>query len=233
MNKPIIIDPDVAAFARQELIEWFKTSSRVFPWRDDHDPYRVLIAEMMLRRTQARQVVAVYQRFLHLYPDVYHLDQAPPEEVASVLYPLGLAWRAGNFKLLAHEIVAHHKGVVPRERQELLALTGVGPYVAEAVRCFAFNEPAVIVDTNTVRVAARYFGFAYKPESRRRKPVIQAVASLVKEQQPASSNYALLDFAATICRAQKPEHGSCPLASHCSYYRNTQHQKTSKTTVYR
>jgi A/G-specific adenine glycosylase len=212
---------------QRELLKWFKISARVFPWRGDHDPYHVLIAEMMLRRTQARQVIAVYQRFLHRYPDVHHLDGAPAEEVASVLYPLGLAWRAGNFKLLAHEIVIHHNGVVPREREALLALTGVGPYVAEAVRCFAFNEPAVIMDTNTVRVAARYFGFAYNPESRRRKPVIQAVTSLVDEQQPASSNYALLDFAATVCRAQKPEHTRCPLAAHCAYYRQTQQETTS------
>jgi A/G-specific adenine glycosylase len=219
MSESITIDPDAAAFARQELLNWFKTSARVFPWRHDHDPYHVLIAEMMLRRTQACQVVAVYQRFLHLYPDVNHLDRAPENEVAAALYPLGLAWRARNFKLMAHEVVIRHNGVIPREREALLALTGVGPYVTEAVRCFAFNERGVIMDTNTVRVAARYFGFAYNPESRRRKPVIQAVSHLVDERYPASSNYALLDFAATICRAQKPEHDRCPLASRCHYYR--------------
>ncbi len=219
MTDSISVDPDAAVFARQELLKWFQTSARIFPWREDHDPYHVLIAEMMLRRTQAHQVVAVYQRFLQLYPDVQCLYQAPAEEVASVLYPLGLVWRAGNFKLLAHEIVTRHNGMVPQERTALLALTGVGPYVAEAVRSFAFNEVAVIVDTNTVRVAARYFGFAYNPESRRRKPVIQAVASLVDEQQPARSNYALLDFAATVCRAQKPEHTRCPLAERCAYYK--------------
>ncbi len=231
MNETITADSDTAAFARQELLNWFKTSARAFPWRHDHDPYHVLIAEMMLRRTQARQVVAVYQRFLHLYPDIHHLDQAPAEEVASVLYPLGLAWRAVNFKLLAHEIVTRHNGMVPREREALLALTGVGSYVAEAVRCFAFNEPAVIVDTNTVRVAARYFGFTYNAESRRRKPVIHAVGCLVDEQQPASSNYALLDFAAVVCSAQKPEHTHCPLAACCAYYRKARQQTTSFTTA--
>ncbi len=185
----------------------------------------------MLRRTQARQVVAVYERFLRKYPDVYHLDQAPAEEVAAILYPLGLGWRAGNFKILARELVSRHKGIVPRQREALLALTGVGPYVAGAVRCFAYNEPAVIVDTNTVRVAARYFGFDYNPESRRRKPVIQAVSCLVDERHPASSNYALLDFAASVCKTQKPEHNKCPLASRCAYYKMIQRDQEQKTSL--
>ncbi len=231
MSEHISVDPDAARFARQELLEWFKTAARVFPWRSGSDPYNVLIAEMMLRRTQARQVVAVYERFLWKYPDAYHLDQAPAEEVAVVLYPLGLGWRADNFKILARELVSRHKGIVPRQREALLALTGVGPYVAEAVRCFAYNEPAVIMDTNTVRVAARYFGFDYNPESRRRKPVIQAVSRLVDEQHPSSSNYALLDFAAVVCKAQKPEHNKCPLAPRCAYYKKVQLDQEDKTSI--
>ncbi len=231
MSELISVDPDAARFARQELLEWFKTAARVFPWRPGDDPYHVLMAEMMLRRTQARQVVAVYERFLRKYPDIYQLDLAPAEEVAAVLYPLGLGWRAGNFKILAREIVTRHNGIVPRQREVLLALTGVGPYVAEAVRCFAYNEPTVIMDTNTVRVAARYFGFDYNPESRRRKPVIHAVSCLVDEQHPASSNYALLDFAAAVCKAQKPEHNKCPLASRCAYFKMVQRDQVQKTSL--
>ena len=218
----VSVDPDSALFARQQLLKWFKISARDFPWRYDRNPYHVLMAEMMLRRTQARQVVAVYQRFIQCYPDVNSLDQAPAEEVGAILHPLGLEWRAENFKILAHELVTRYNGTVPSSSQELLMLNGVGPYVTEAVRCFSFNEWGVIVDTNTVRVAARYFGFSYTPESRRRKPVIQAVSCLVDEEYPASSNYALLDFAAIVCSAKRPDHEHCPLASRCAYYNGIQ-----------
>ena len=183
------------------------------------------MAEMMLRRTQASQVVTVYQNFLQHYPDIFSLHSAPAEEVAAILYPLGLEWRAENFKILARELVNRYDGAIPSDSQELMTLTGVGPYVSEAARCFAFGKPAVIMDTNTVRIAARYFGFSYTPESRRRKPVIEAVSYLVDIQQPASSNYALLDFAATVCRAQKPDHAQCPLASRCVYFREIQHNQ--------
>ena len=156
------------------------------------------------------------------------LDRAPAEGVATILYRPGLEWRAENFKILASELVSRYNGKVPSDRRDLMELTGVGPYVAEAIKCFAFGEPAVIMDTNAVRVAARYFGFSYTPESRRRKKVIQAVSHLVSIQHPANSNYALLDFAATVCLAQKPDHGNCPLASHCAYFRGIQHNQDQK-----
>ncbi len=222
------IDPDAALFARQALLVWFQNSARSFPWRYDSDPYHVLMAEMMLRRTQARQVIAVYYSFLQKYPDIFSLDHAPAEEVADILRPLGLAWRAENFKILAGELVNRYNGRVPADRRELMSLTGVGPYVAESIRCFAFGEPAVIMDTNTVRVAARYFGLTYTPESRRRKQMIQAVSCLVHTTQSASSNYALLDLAATVCRAQKPDHANCPLAPRCVYFRGMQHSQNQQ-----
>ncbi len=213
---------DEAAFARLELLNWFSTSARIFPWREEEDPFRMLIAEMMLRRTRASQVVEVYRAFIARYPDAAALDRAPAPEVADVLRPLGLYWRAANFKKLAEELVSQHGGSVPRSRDELLQLTGVGPYVADAVRCFAFGETVALVDTNTVRVAARYFGFEYNQESRRKPAVIAAVTALVATEQPQESNYALLDFAATVCRALNPEHNACPLKLHCCHFQQTE-----------
>ncbi len=221
MNSETDISLDDAKFAQNQLLQWFEVSARTFPWRYDSNPYHILIVEMMLRRTQARQVVPVYRRFLEKYPDVESLDRAPSEEVASILYPLGLGWRAENFKIVAHEIVIEHHSIIPHDKATLLTLTGVGPYVAEAIRSFAFNERSVIMDTNTVRVAARYFGFDYNPESRRRKDIIHAVSHLVTHDNPAKSNYALLDFAAIVCRARNPIHEQCPLASRCKYYKKT------------
>ena len=221
-NRFIEISPISTKFARQALLEWYETSARKFPWRGDTNPYHVLMAEMMLRRTQANQVVAVYLRFLEKFPDLKSLAEAPFEEVMQCLYPLGLSWRAANFQVLAKEIILNHAGEVPEDRAKLLELTGVGPYVADAVRCFAFGEKSVLLDTNTVRVVARYLGFEYNQESRRKPEVIQAVTQLVDSAQPAHSNYALLDFAATVCRARDPLHNNCPLTIHCSFYLNLQ-----------
>jgi len=106
---------------------------------------------------------------------------------------------------------------VPRDRGQLLTLTGVGDYVADAVRCFAFGDSVAIVDTNTVRVAGRYFGFEFGPESRRQRDVIDAVARLLAKRAPKDSNMALLDFAATICTAVRPGCEICPVARACAW----------------
>jgi len=217
-DQTISIDVQGAAFAREALLAWFRGSAREFPWRQSRSPYRVLISEMMLRRTQARQVPDVYERFIQKYPDPVALDQASESEVSTMLYSLGLKWRAANFKALAHDLVEHHQGNIPEDRKALLALPGVGPYVADAVRCFAFGHTVTLADTNTVRVAARYFGFEYTPESRRRQAVVKAISHLITDQAPASSNYALLDFAALVCQARSPRHENCPLVSKCGYY---------------
>lgn len=222
MKSLVFWNSENAAFARKELSQWFKNSARIFPWRYESDSYKVLIAEMMLRRTQARQVVPVYEQFLQDYPDLKSLSIAPVEQVKESLHSLGLAWRAANFEQLAREIIQRHAGKVPGEREELLALTGVGPYVADAIRIFAYGVATALIDTNTVRVAARYFGFEYNQESRRRPEVIDAVTQLVNMQRPAESNYALLDFAAIVCQARKPLHEKCPLAKLCSFYTTRQ-----------
>src|SRR5690242_13763055 len=107
MTGGIRVAPEVAATGRRALLEWYHQGARSFPWREDPNPFRILMAEMMLRRTQARQVVSVYMRFIVRFPDIASLDQARAEEVSEILRPLGLGWRAANFKHLAQAIMTH------------------------------------------------------------------------------------------------------------------------------
>src|SRR5262249_53590400 len=152
------------------------------------------------------------------FPDARALASASEEEVKEILWPLGLAWRVPAFRQLAQGLIEDHRSEVPHNREALLSLPGVGEYVADAVRCIAFNEPVTLVDANTVRIAGRYFGFPINAESRRRAQVKQAVAGLVDLARPRESNLALLDFAATVCRAERPLHEQCPVANRCAWW---------------
>jgi A/G-specific adenine glycosylase len=208
-------------YFRSTLREWFATNGRDFPWRKTADPYAVLIAEMMLQRTQARQVVQVYLRFLEQFPTIEQLASAAEEDVGHALYSLGLAWRQKHFRRIAEAVVEYNAGGVPEESEELLRLPGVGDYVKSAVRCFAFHRAEVLIDTNTVRVAGRFFGFPTGPESRRKQDVRAAVTELVDPNTPRESNLALLDFAALICMARNPRCGTCPVRAHCRTFTST------------
>jgi A/G-specific adenine glycosylase len=209
---------DRAEFFRKEILEWGVANHRDYAWRATRDPFRVLVAEMMLRRTRADQVSPVYETFMNRVPDARTLATVPEEEIRILLQPLGLAWRVPAFQQMARRIVEDYGGTVPRDREALISLPGVGDYVADAVRCLTGDEPVALVDANTVRVAGRYFGFRVTPESRRRKDVKQAISRLVDPSKPRESNLALLDFAAAICRAGRPSHHNCPVASRCAFW---------------
>lgn len=171
----------------------------------------------MLRRTQARQVVPVYHQFMDRFPTIDALAGADDEEVGRVLRPLGLRWRVPAFRQLASAILRSHGGRIPEERHTLLTLPGVGEYVADAVRCFAFDRPAALIDTNTVRLAGRFLGFPHSGDVRRRRDVRTAITSLVGEENTRNVNLAMIDHAALVCRPETPRCACCPLASKCSW----------------
>jgi len=200
------------------LISWGKTNFREYPWRLTNNPYEILIAELMLHRTQASQVVKVYEQFIARYPTPQRLLKATEEEIESSLHSLGLLWRIRLIHKLAQVIVTTYEGRVPVEKEKLILLPGISDYIASAVRCFAWNLPEAIVDTNTVRVVGRLLGLETKDSSRRNQQVRKLIRDLVDEDAPRDYNFAILDLADGICLAKRqPLHAICPVLSYCRY----------------
>jgi A/G-specific adenine glycosylase len=208
---------DAAAF-RKTLIAWGQEQFRSFPWRLTGDPYRILMAEVMLHRTQAPQVAPVYERFIERYPDVPSLAQATREELHDVLYSLGLRWRIDLIHEMAGQMMERFGGQVPREKADLLSLPGVSEYIAGAARCFAWNLPEPLIDTNTVRVVGRLFGLEIKDSSRRNRRFRELIGALVDPDKPRAYNYSLLDLAEEICMKKRPpECARCPVPGWCVF----------------
>lgn len=203
---------------RQTLIAWGQEHFRSFPWRKMEDPYRILMAEVMLHRTQAPQVVPVYERFIEIYPDAASLARASSEDLHALLFPLGLRWRVDLIWTMAAEIADRFEGQIPKEKGDLLSLPGVSDYITSAVRCFAWNLPEPLIDTNTVRVIGRLFGLEIKDSSRRNRHFRELIAALVDPEYPRAYNYALLDLAHLICHKRRtPECSRCPVQAYCVY----------------
>lgn len=206
-----------ARWFRSRLLEWGRGHTRTFPWRETDDPYRLLVAEVMLHRTQVRQVLPVYERFVTLFSDVAALVRASREEIHEVMGPLGLHWRIDLVADMAAALSEQFGGRVPSDRNALLSLPGVSDYIASAVRCFAFGLPDPLVDTNTVRVVGRVFGLHVKPSSRRNRRFRELIGALLDRERPADYNYALLDLAHLVCLSRRPpECERCPLLPSCA-----------------
>lgn len=203
---------------RRRLMRWFDRRGREYPWRNTDDPYRVLVAEMMLRRTKADQVKKVYEEFVEEYPDPASLAGARTKTVEKMLYPLGLRWRMPAFQLMAREIKEKYDSKVPRTREELKELPGVGDYVAGAVLSVAYGKKEWIVDTNVVRVFKRCFGVKTSKEGRRDRSIIKMAQLYASGRDPRKANLAILDFSALVCTARQPLCEECSLRNICVYF---------------
>ncbi len=200
------------------LRAWYGLRGRHgLPWRRARSPWRVLLAETLLHRTRADTVARVYPAASSGFPSPKAVVDRP-ELWRELTRPLGLSWRAETFIAACSELVREHAGRVPDERAALERLPGIGHYSANAVICFGFGRNAALVDTNTIRLAARISGERLDPSRHRSRAVREAVARLRPDGQPpgADDNFALLDLAALVCTPRAPQCTVCPLAEGCA-----------------
>lgn len=212
-TKPALSGKDWAS-----LRSWHRIYGRHdLPWRRTPTPWRVLLAEVLLHRTRALAVENLYEVIANRFPSPEMVLQLRAEWL-ELTRPAGLAWRAEVFISACERLVAYHHGQVPEGRDALMALPGVGHYIASAVRCFGFQIPGVIVDTNTIRVVSRVAQQPLSPAHHRSRKVGKAVARLSEDgiASTPEDNYALLDLGAMVCHAAKPECARCPIRFGCA-----------------
>ena len=125
---------------------------------------------------------------------------------------LGYPRRARALHAAATLVVRDHGGNVPADLEALQSLPGVGRYTARAVRAFAHERPAAVVDTNVGRVLARAGGRRLTPVQAQR-----AADGLVPVGRAWAWNQAVLDLGALVCRPAAPGCGRCPLGAVCRW----------------
>jgi A/G-specific adenine glycosylase len=151
-----LAEAEIAAF-RAAVYAAARTSPRVLPWRETADPYRILVSEIMLQQTQVDRVAAKFVEFVRRFPDVAVLASSGLADVLTVWQGLGYNRRALALKRAAEAIVTRFGGIVPATRKELESLPGIGPYTAGAIVAFAYDRPAVFIETNIRSVFIHHF----------------------------------------------------------------------------
>jgi len=201
------------------LLEWAKSNTRDFPWRRTEDPYKILVAEIMLQRTRAEQVMPVYVRFIKKYPDFHSLAKASVSELRTMILSLGLEKRARGLKRLAVQIEEQHGGKIPNNIDELLKLYGIGNYIANAILCHAFGVDVLTVDANFARILDRVFSLKLKQPAQKDKRIWNFAGGLMPHAKDHARelNLSIIDFASKICAPRKPSCRTCPLKSICDY----------------
>ncbi len=211
---------DVPEMAVDLVNRWFAAHARDLPWRrDDCSPWGVLVSEVMLQQTPVVRVLPAWMAWMERWPSPAALAADPQADAVRAWQRLGYPRRAKRLWECAVALVERHGGEVPRDRDELLALPGIGDYTASAVMAFAYGERAVVLDTNVRRVIARAWrGEPLPPVALRRSERDQAEAITPADAREAAQwAAASMELGALVCAARAPRCEECPLAPHCAW----------------
>ena len=201
------------------MIRWSRTHRRDFPWRHWRDPYKLLVAEILLQQTRADSVAAFLPTFLQKYPAPISLSNVNSSDLALLLRPLGFAQqRAARLGALGARLAAAH--AMPTTVRELGTLPGVGSYTAGMVAAITSHSRVPAVDTNVARLISRVFGLTPSHSEARKSTNIWQKAAEIGQlvRDPSRVIWAMLDLSDELCVARSPKCEACPLRHQCLYH---------------
>jgi len=208
--------PDDRAAVREALVSWYEADHRSFPWRETTDPYAILVSEVMSQQTQLGRVETAYEAFLDRWPAVADLAAADRSDVVAFWtdHSLGYNNRARYLHEAAEQVVSEFDGEFPRTPEGLQELMGVGPYTANAVASFAFDNGDAVVDTNVKRVFHRAFDV---PDD---DAAFEAAASdLMPAGESRVWNNAVMELGGVACtKSPACDEAGCPWREWCHAY---------------
>ncbi|THE12854.1 A/G-specific adenine glycosylase [Bacillus timonensis] len=204
---------------RKDLIGWFENEQRDLPWRQDQDPYKVWVSEIMLQQTRVDTVIPYFENFISKFPTIEALADADEEKVLKAWEGLGYYSRVRNLHAAVKEVAQEYGGKVPNTVEEISSLKGVGPYTTGAILSIAYGVPEPAVDGNVMRVLSRILSVwddIAKPKTRQLFEDI--VRELISKENPSAFNQALMELGALICVPGNPACLLCPVREHCKAF---------------
>ena len=214
-DAPIPPDLDLDA-VREALIEWYEDDHRPFPWRQTDDAYEIHVSEVMSQQTQLDRIISAWEDFRGNWPTVDDLAAADRSDVVAFWtdHSLGYNNRAKYLHEAAGQIVDDYGGDYPEEPSELQELMGVGPYTANAVASFAFNNGNAVVDTNVERVTYRAFDTPDEDDA-----FEAAATELMPEGESRVWNNAIMELGGVACtKSPSCDETGCPWRRWCHAY---------------
>ena len=190
------LSPDRIREFRENVYRFYRAHGRDLPWRRTEDPYCILVSEVMLQQTQVERICGRYERFLVRFPDFATLAGAQQWEVLREWQGLGYNRRALALHRTAGIIASEYGGVLPCDEGALFTLPGIGRTTAASLVAFAYNRPAIIVETNIRRVFIHCFFPGQEVVSDRE--IIPLVAATCDRDNPRDWYYALMDLGSSF-----------------------------------
>lgn len=184
---------------QRTIWDYYRKHARTLPWRKSRNPYRILVSEIMLQQTQVERVIEKYQRFISAFPDFSSLSQASLHDILSIWQGLGYNRRAIALKQIAHEVITKYDGILPFSADILIQLPGIGKATASAIAAFAFNQPAVFIETNVRRVFIHFF--FQDRDNVKDSELLPLIERALDQDNSRQWYYALMDYGVMLKKA--------------------------------
>ncbi|GAB3804120.1 A/G-specific adenine glycosylase [Virgibacillus kimchii] len=204
---------------QHDLLTWYHENKRDLPWREDQNPYKIWVSEIMLQQTKVDTVIPYFNRFIEKFPTPEALAEANEQDVLKAWEGLGYYSRARNLQNAVREVVSSYGGKVPENEKELGELKGIGPYTKGAILSIAYNQPVPAIDGNVMRVFSRLLLIEEDISLQRTKKLVEEkVREMISTEDPASFNQAIMELGALVCTPRSPGCLLCPVQSHCEAF---------------
>ncbi|MDD1708906.1 MAG: A/G-specific adenine glycosylase [Methanoregulaceae archaeon] len=186
---------------RNRIYLFYRNNRRDLPWRNTHDPYRILVSEMMLQQTQVKRVLEIYPGFIEKFPDFAALDAAPVKDLLCGWQGLGYNRRALALKKTASRIIIEWNGNLPDDEKILCTLPGIGKATSAAIQAFAFGKPSLLIETNIRRVFIHCY-FLDRPLVSDRE-ILPLIKETLDHENPRDWYYALMDYGSYLGKTRE------------------------------
>lgn len=216
-----------------KAVKVIQTLRRRYTEKADMDlgsPDKTILGTLLSARTTDVQVLRVFPSFRKKFPSWTSLAKADVADIAHSISTIGLyRSKAKAIKGLAEKILKNFGGKAPRTMEDLTSLPGVGRKTASCVLSYAFNVPAVAVDTHVFRITRR-LGWT---KGKTPEKAEEDLKRLVPKRLWSEINRTMVRFGRDVCVAGKPRCWRCPVAKWCAYQPKTPAPKDTQFVVRR
>ncbi len=182
----------------------------------NEDPFFVLIFTVLSARNRDSQTYKAATSLFNKFPTMKSLAVAKISEIEKAIKFIGLfRQKAKRVKAISQQLLQNYNGQVPDSMEELLQLPGVGRKTASCVLIYAFNKPAIAVDTHVHRISNR-IGMV---ETATAEKTEKELMLLLPKDKWLDINELLVKHGQQTCLPIKPRCQICPVKKYCNYYK--------------
>jgi len=217
MNLNLKTEKKVKIFNKR-LLKWAAQCTRDFVWRHDRTPYKIFVAEVLLKRTTSKAADRLFNRFIEKYPSLHSLEKSEVDELEDFFKPIGLyKQRSRMVKESTRYLFDSLNGEFPNTFDEIIKIPAIGPYSAACILSFGMDIPVPAIDSNGIRVLTRVFQDNLGPNSLYKK-VFSFAGEIFPPKKHVLFNYGLIDFGAIVCSYRGCNSDRCPLCDICNFF---------------